>query len=37
MHCADASTIQVMTDRKSGRAIRIPAELRETLQRAKES
>ncbi|OLC00660.1 MAG: hypothetical protein AUI15_07055 [Actinobacteria bacterium 13_2_20CM_2_66_6] len=34
-HCADASTIQVMIDRKSGRAIRIPAELRETLERAR--
>ena len=34
-HCADVSTIQVMTDRKTGRAIRIPAELRETLERAK--
>src|SRR5438034_3871210 len=30
-HCADASTIQVMIDRSTGRATRIPAELRETL------
>lgn len=37
MHCADASTIQVMIDRKSGRAIRIPVALRDTLERAKET
>jgi len=30
-HCADASTIQVMLDRSTGRATRIPPELRETL------
>lgn len=36
-HCADASTIQVMIDRKTGRAIRIPAELRELLEVAKEA
>ena len=30
-HCADASTIQVMLDRSTGRATRIPAELRATL------
>ena len=36
-HCADVSTIQVMIDRKSGRATRIPAELRQTLQSAKSS
>ncbi len=35
MHGADASTIQVMIDRKTGRATRIPAELREILERAK--
>lgn len=35
-HCADASTIQVMLDRKSGRATRIPERLREILGRAKE-
>ena len=35
MHCADASTIQVMIDRKSGRATRIPAELRQILEQAK--
>ena len=34
-HCADVSTIQVMIDRKSGRATRIPAELRQILERAK--
>jgi acyl-CoA thioester hydrolase len=34
-HCADVSTIQVMIDRKSGRATRIPAELRQTLEGAK--
>ncbi|TME31540.1 MAG: acyl-CoA thioesterase [Chloroflexi bacterium] len=35
MHCADVSTIQVMIDRKSSRARRIPAELRQILERAK--
>ena len=35
--CADASTIQVMLDRKSGRATRIPESLRETLERAKDA
>ena len=35
LHCADVSTIQVMIDRKSGRATRIPAELRQTLESAK--
>lgn len=35
LRCADVSTIQVMIDRKSGRATRIPAELRQTLERAK--
>ncbi|HEV8470202.1 MAG TPA: thioesterase family protein [Candidatus Limnocylindria bacterium] len=30
-HCADASTIQVMLDRSTGRVTRIPKELRETL------
>jgi acyl-CoA thioester hydrolase len=35
LHCADASTIQVMIDRKTGRATRIPAELRKTLEDAK--
>ena len=34
-HCADVSAIQVMIDRKSGRATRIPAELRQILERAK--
>ena len=37
MHCADASTIQVMIDRKTGKATRIPAALRETLQGTKET
>jgi acyl-CoA thioester hydrolase len=36
-HCADASTIQVMLDRKSGRATRIPQPLREILERAKDA
>jgi acyl-CoA thioester hydrolase len=36
-HCADASTIQVMLDRTTGRATRIPEELRATLERAKGS
>ena len=35
LHCADVSTIQVMVDRKSGRATRIPAELKQTLESAK--
>jgi acyl-CoA thioester hydrolase len=35
LHCADVSTIQVMIDRKSGRATRIPAELRQLLEQAK--
>ena len=35
LHCADVSTIQVMIDRKSGRATRIPAELRQIIERAK--
>ena len=35
LHCADVSTIQVMIDRTSGRATRIPAELRQTLEHAK--
>ena len=34
-HCADASTIQVMLDRSTGRATRIPEGLREVLERAK--
>ena len=36
-HCADASTIQVMLDRSTGRATRIPEGLREVLERAKEA
>src|SRR5713101_9200216 len=36
-HCVDASTIQVMLDRKSGRATRIPEALRGILERAKEA
>jgi acyl-CoA thioester hydrolase len=36
-HCADASTIQVMLDRETGRAIRIPGPLREILERAKDA
>ena len=34
-HCAEASTIQVMLDRNTGRAIRIPEALRDVLERAK--
>jgi len=34
-HCADASTIQVMLERSTGRAMRIPEGLREVLERAK--
>src|SRR5712691_6128228 len=34
-HCADASTIQVMIDRASGRAARIPEELRRVLEAAR--
>jgi acyl-CoA thioester hydrolase len=37
MHCVDASTIQVMLDRDSGRATRIPQALRLILERAKEA
>jgi acyl-CoA thioester hydrolase len=36
-HCADVSTVQVMLDRKNWRATRIPAELRQILERAKEA
>ena len=35
LHCADISTIQVMVDRTSGRATRIPAELKQILESAK--
>ena len=34
-HCADASTIQVMLDRQTGRPTRIPAALRRALDAAK--
>jgi len=34
-HCADASTIQVMIDRTTGRPSRIPADLRQILERPK--
>ena len=34
-HCADASTIQVMLDRKTGRPTRIPDTLRQILETAK--
>jgi len=33
VHCAEASTIQVMIDRSTGRATRIPAPLRQLLER----
>jgi acyl-CoA thioester hydrolase len=36
LHCAEMTTIQVMIDRSSLRATRIPAELRATLERAKD-
>ena len=36
VHCAEASTVQVMIDRASGRAIRIPGELRQLLKNAKD-
>jgi acyl-CoA thioester hydrolase len=36
-HCADVSTIQVMLDRTTGRAARIPEELRAILEHAKGS
>jgi acyl-CoA thioester hydrolase len=35
LHCADVATIQVMVDRTTGRATRIPSELKQTLQLAK--
>ncbi len=37
LHCADMTTVQVMIDRSSFRAARIPADLRETLERAKDA
>ena len=36
VHCAEASTVQVMIDRASGRATRIPGELRQLLRNAKD-
>lgn len=36
LHCAEMTTVQVMIDRSSLRATRIPADLRETLERAKD-
>lgn len=36
LHCAEMTTVQVMIDRSSVRATRIPADLRETLARAKD-
>jgi acyl-CoA thioester hydrolase len=35
LHCADASTVQVVIDRASKRAQRMPSELKTTLERAK--
>jgi acyl-CoA thioester hydrolase len=35
-HCADASTIQVMLDRSTGKATRIPDGLRAVLERARD-
>jgi acyl-CoA thioester hydrolase len=37
LHCAEMTTVQVMIDRASLRATRIPADLRETLERAKDA
>ena len=36
LHCADMTTVQVMIDRATGRATRIPEDLRGTLERAKD-
>lgn len=36
LHCAEMTTVQVMIDRSSLRATRIPPDLRETLERAKD-
>ncbi len=36
LHCVDMTTVQVMIDRSTLRATRIPEDLRETLERAKE-
>ena len=36
LHCAEMTTVQVMIDRSSLRATRIPEALRETLERAKQ-
>ncbi len=35
LHCAEMTTVQVMIDRETLRAARIPAELRDALERAK--
>ena len=37
LHCADMTTLQVMIDRSTLRATRIPEDLRETLERAKDA
>ena len=37
LHCAEASTVQVVIDRGNGRAARIPDALRGVLERAKEA
>jgi acyl-CoA thioester hydrolase len=37
LHCADMTTVQVMIDRSSLRATRIPGEIRERLERAKDA
>ncbi len=37
LHCAEMTTVQVMIDRSSLRATRIPEDLRETLKRAKDA
>ena len=37
LHCAEMTTVQVMIDHTSFRATRIPADLRETLERARDA
>ena len=37
LHCAEMTTVQVMIDRSSLRAMRIPADLRATLEKAKDA
>jgi acyl-CoA thioester hydrolase len=37
LHCAEMTTVQVMIDRSTGRATRIPKDLRRTLETAKDA